>query len=66
MRKPMLAIAAAIVASLAAPPKPAQAGCWGWCVVPGTSHAFVYGSITRRRMDWRSGTLPGPMPPGTI
>jgi hypothetical protein len=45
MRKPMLAIAAAMVAALAALLKPAQAGCWGWCVVPGTSHAFVYGPI---------------------
>lgn len=45
MRKAMLAIAAAIVAALMVLPKAAQAGCWGWCVVPGTSHAFVYGSI---------------------
>jgi hypothetical protein len=47
MRKPLTAIVivAAIVSSLMALPRPARAGCWGCWVVPGTSHAFVYGSI---------------------
>jgi hypothetical protein len=41
-----LATAAAIAASATAMVKPAQAGCWDcWWVVPGTSHAFAYGSI---------------------
>jgi hypothetical protein len=46
MRKPMMAIAIAATsaASVMARPQPAQA-CWGCWVVPGTSHAFVYGSI---------------------
>lgn len=48
MRNAITAIvtSAAIAASALALPKPAEAGCWGcWWVVPGTSHAFVYGSI---------------------
>jgi hypothetical protein len=49
MRKAVTAIvaaAAALAISAIAAPKSAQAGCWGcWMVVPGTSHAFVYGSI---------------------
>jgi hypothetical protein len=47
MRKSMAAIvmAAAITVWAMALPKPAQAGCWGCWVVPGTSHAFMYGSI---------------------
>jgi hypothetical protein len=46
-RKSMAAIvmAAAITVWAMALPKPAQAGCWGCWVVPGTSHAFMYGSI---------------------
>ena len=44
MRKPMMAIAAAIAVCLMASPRPAEA-CWDCWVVPGTSHAFVYGSI---------------------
>jgi hypothetical protein len=41
-----VAAAAAIAASAMVLPQPAHAGCWGcWMVVPGTSHAFVYGSI---------------------
>jgi hypothetical protein len=48
MCKPLtaVAVATAIAVSAMALPKPARAGCWGcWTVVPGTSHAFVYGSI---------------------
>jgi hypothetical protein len=44
--KTIIAAAAAIAVSAIAAPKSAQAGCWDcWMVVPGTSHAFVYGSI---------------------
>ncbi len=47
MRKPPIAIIAAAIAACAIIlPGRAQAGCWGcWWVVPGTSHAFMYGSI---------------------
>ncbi len=47
MRKPITAIVvtAAVAAAAMALPKPAQAGCWGCWVVPGTSHAYMYGSI---------------------
>ena len=47
MRKSIAAAvaAAAIAASVLALPRPAEAGCWDCWVVPGTSHAFMYGSI---------------------
>jgi hypothetical protein len=47
MRKPFAAaiVAAAVAAATLALTKPAGAGCWECWVVPGTSHAFMYGSI---------------------
>src|SRR5271157_5393761 len=47
MRNPITAIvaAAAVAAAAMAQPMPAQAECWGCWVVPGTSHAYMYGSI---------------------
>jgi hypothetical protein len=38
-------VAAAAAIGATSLPKPAQAGCWDCWVVPGTSHAFMYGSI---------------------
>jgi hypothetical protein len=38
-------VAAATAVGAMSLPQPAQAGCWDCWVVPGTSHAFIYGSI---------------------